>query len=118
MNSKGQTLVVFVLLLPVLAIILTYLIDLSTQYIEKRNIENTVKHALKTNINITDLQKTKKLILKNNKNITNITITKTDAIIILELTAQIPSKLIKQKLEINQTYKVTQNNNKIKIEKE
>ncbi len=118
MNNKGQTLVVFVLLLPVLVILLTYLVDLSTQHIEIRNIENVVKHALKTNINITDSQKIKKLILKNNKNITNITITKIDATIILELTAQIPSKLIKQKLEIKQTYKATQNNNKIKIEKE
>ena len=42
MNNKGQTLVVFVIILPIILIMLTLVIDLGLLYIEKRNIDNNV----------------------------------------------------------------------------
>ena len=42
MNNKGQTLVLFIILLPILLIIFTLVIDLGLLYIDKRNIENNV----------------------------------------------------------------------------
>ena len=42
MNNKGQTLVLFVILLPIMLIIFTLVIDLGLLYIDKRNIENNV----------------------------------------------------------------------------
>ncbi len=45
-NSKGQTLVLFVLLLPVLLLVLGFLIEFGLLQIEKRKIENTINNAL------------------------------------------------------------------------
>lgn len=46
MNSKGQTLVVFVLFLPVLVIVITMIINKSNMYYDKRNMENIAKEAI------------------------------------------------------------------------
>ena len=73
MNSRGQTLVIFVIILPILLIMLTLVIDLGFMYIEKRNIENNVYDSVKyylENIdeeNIND--KVNKLLHKNIKDI-------------------------------------------------
>lgn len=46
MNKKGQTLVIFIIILPLLLIILTMIVDRGYAYIEKRKIENYVKDAI------------------------------------------------------------------------
>lgn len=46
MNNKGQTLVVFVLFLPVLVIVITMIINKSNMYCDKRNMENIAKEAI------------------------------------------------------------------------
>lgn len=46
MNNKGQTLVVFVLFLPVLVIVITMIINKSNMYYDKRNMENIAKEAI------------------------------------------------------------------------
>lgn len=50
MNHKGQVLVVFVLLLPILLICASLIIDVGLSYLEKRNIERmteeTISYAL------------------------------------------------------------------------
>lgn len=46
MNNKGQTLVVFVLFLPVLVIAITMIINKSNMYYDKRNMENIAKEAI------------------------------------------------------------------------
>ena len=46
MNKKGQTLVVFVLFLPVLVIVITMIINESNMYYDKRNMENIAKEAI------------------------------------------------------------------------
>ena len=46
MNKKGQTLVVFVLFLPVLVIVITMIINKSNRYYDKRNMENIAKEAI------------------------------------------------------------------------
>lgn len=46
MNEKGQTLVIFIIILPLLLIILTMIVDRGYAYIEKRKIENYVKDAI------------------------------------------------------------------------
>jgi len=73
MNNKGQTLVIFVIILPILLIMLTLIIDLGFMYIEKRNIENNVYDSTKyylDNINEEDIDiKVNKLLNKNIKDI-------------------------------------------------
>jgi len=78
MNNKGQTLVIFVIVLPILLMMLTLIIDLGFLYIEKRNISNNVSDAVEyylDNSNDTDIEnKVTKLLNKNIKNIEDINI--------------------------------------------
>ena len=46
LNNKGQTLVLFVLLLPIILIILTNVINYGKLSFEKQKIENNIKSAL------------------------------------------------------------------------
>ena len=73
MNNKGQTLVIFVIILPILLIMLTLIIDLGFMYIEKRNIENNVYDSVEyylENIAEEDINnKVNKLLDKNIKDI-------------------------------------------------
>ena len=46
MNKKGQVLVAFVLLLPILFMIMGIFVDSGYLYIEKRNVDNNIKDAL------------------------------------------------------------------------
>lgn len=46
MNHKGQVLVLFLLLLPILLLLSALVIDIGFSYIEKRKIENVVKDTI------------------------------------------------------------------------
>lgn len=46
MNHRGQTLVLFILLLPVLLLVLGFLVDIGYLHIEKRKINDTVDMVL------------------------------------------------------------------------
>ena len=46
MNSKGQVLVMFIIILPVLLIIFTLVAELGLSYIEKRNISSNTYDAV------------------------------------------------------------------------
>ena len=73
MNNKGQTLVIFVIMLPVLILIFTLIVDYGLLSIEKRKISNNTYDALEYYLdNITDTnikEKTIKLLKNNLKNI-------------------------------------------------
>ena len=78
MNNKGQTLVIFVIILPIILILLTLVVDLGILHIEKRKIENNVLSASEYYLeNITDLDienKVRNLIDKNVKELDSISI--------------------------------------------
>lgn len=46
MNKKGQTLVLFVIFLPILLIVIQMIINKNNMYYEKRNMENIAQEAL------------------------------------------------------------------------
>lgn len=46
MNNKGQALVMFIMLLPIMIIMFAFIVDLGLLSIEKRNINNNVKEVL------------------------------------------------------------------------
>lgn len=50
MNHRGQTLVLFVLLLPVLLLVLGFLIDIGYLHIEKRKVDHAITNALEYGI--------------------------------------------------------------------
>lgn len=61
-NNRGQVLIVFILLLPVFLMLSGLIIDTGYLYIEKRNMDNNVKDALKYGLNHLDIETS---ILKN-----------------------------------------------------
>lgn len=129
MNNKGQTLVLFVLLLPVIILLLCLTIDLGKLLIEKRKIENVIKDAIKYELNInendTEILKNRLTnnIIKNVKNvkIKNIDITNNNVITIsiYKQSEGIFTKIFKNDLfDINLTYKGYMDNSNIVIKKE
>lgn len=72
-NNKGQTLIVFVILLPILLMIMSIIIDFGMLYIEKRNISNNLEDAITYYLNnIDDSNVRSDTINYLNKNIDNI----------------------------------------------
>ena len=75
MNNRGQTLVMFILMLPLLLIILCLVVDIGMLSLEKKRLENTLKDAIYYELNN---QETDSNIIKNrltntlSKNINNI----------------------------------------------
>ena len=65
MNSKGQVLVIFVILLPIFLMIFTFIIDLGMLSIEKRKIDNNTYDALEYYLDSNNKGKTIKLIENN-----------------------------------------------------
>lgn len=129
MNNKGQTLVLFILLLPIILLLLCLTIDLGRLLIEKRKIENVIKDAIKYELNInendTEISKNRltNTIIKNIKNvkIKNIDISSNQVITIsiYKQSEGIFTNLFKNDLfDINLTYKGYMDNSNIVIKKE
>lgn len=111
MNNKGQSLVVFVIILPIILIVLTAIIDLGFLYIEKRNISNTLYDSVEYYLNnIEDIDvdiKVREILNKNISNIDSINIVNDDIyveITIVKIRKSIYS-IISNDNEISITYK-------------
>lgn len=118
MNNKGQTLVVFVLILPVLLFIFTLVIDIGFVSISKRNINNNLYDASKYYLNnIEDIEvesKTKKLLNKNIKDIDEIIIEDKGSYISINLKKDIKGIYsFVSNIEIDLTYKVIKESKEI-----
>lgn len=51
MNKKGQTLVIFVIFVPIFVIIINFIINKTNMYYDKRNMENIVKESIHYGLN-------------------------------------------------------------------
>lgn len=111
MNNKGQALIIFVIILPILLMTLTLIIDLGFLYIEKRNINNTVCDAVEyylNNLNDVNVNnKIKVLLNKNIKDIKDIDIKSNDEYVLITVTKDRKSiySIIMQEHELSITYK-------------
>ena len=108
MNNKGQSLVVFIIILPILLMIFTLVIDLGFMHIEKRNIDNNCYDAVEyylENLNKEDIdQKVNRLLNENIKNI--------DEILINDTKDYVEISVSKNRKSI---YSIISNNTEIKI---
>ncbi len=68
MNNKGQVLPIFVILLPIIILIISYIVDIGIMYSEKRRIVNITSDAINYYIESKDYDNTLKLLNKNIKN--------------------------------------------------
>ncbi len=117
MNNKGQTLVLFVILIPFILILLGFVIDISSLSLEKVKVDNTIRDVLKD-------------CLENNKNeeeivnlinINNIYIKKINmenSILYMEVSKEYVGNIFKRKYNLNFKYKVYMENDKVIIKKE
>lgn len=108
MNNRGQSLVVFIIILPILLIIFTLVIDLGFMYIEKRSMDNNCYDAVEyylENINKEDIDKKVNNLL--NENIKNI-----DEILINDTEKYVEISIKKNRKSI---YSIISNNTEIKI---
>lgn len=119
MNNKGQTLVVFVIILPILLIMFTLIIDLGSMYIEKRNIENNVYDSVVyylENIDEEDINnRINKLLNKNIKNIDELIINKEEDYVEIKVSKVRKSiySIITNDTEISVNYKGYKKDKKI-----
>jgi len=123
MNNKGQTLVLFILLLPLIFLLTAVIYDLGTLSITKHKIENEIKTSIKYGLNnIEDKNIHNKINNMLDKNIDGtkaITITdKTIKIKVEDTKESIFPNIIKDKYDIKITYNGYIDNGKIKINRE
>jgi hypothetical protein len=126
-NNKGQTLVVFVIILPLIVLLLTIIINEGSLYIQKRTMENTIKEAILYRFDFEGsdeevLQKIERYLYKNIDNIEYLNIDIDDGYIKINIESSIekelPSFIFQNQLTIKFTYIGYINNEKIIIEKE
>ena len=69
MNNRGQSLIIFVLILPIIVLFIAFLVDSSISMVEKNRIDGIITSNIKQalNNNITDINKIKNAIIKNEK---------------------------------------------------
>ncbi len=122
MNKKGQVLVLFALLLPLILMCVGLVIDTGLLYVEKRKIDSVVKDTVEYGVNNIESVTDEELSILLNKNIENI---KTKEIKIengiVTITVSLQKKSIfsvifgTDRYEIKSTYKGMIENSKLKI---
>lgn len=119
MNNKGQTLIIFVIVLPVLLLFTAFFIDLSLVSLNHNKIDGSIRDNLEIILkdNIKDENKIKKVFQENKINISKITIT--DNEIEIDVNQQIDSlfgNIVKFKIyRIEETYIGNYQTNKINV---
>lgn len=68
-NNKGQTLVTFIVFLPILLIILATVVDIGLMYYEKNKLDNLNMMTTEYALDNLDVNKINNLIKKNDKNV-------------------------------------------------
>lgn len=109
MNNKGQTLVLFVLILPIIIFIMLLVIDVSNMFITKQELNNINKIVLNYGLDIIEEEnidsKLEELINKNVLNNEH-TIRIDNGIIEIEIKKNIQGIVTKKKIyEVKSTYK-------------
>lgn len=76
MNKRGQSLIIFVLLLPIIILFAAFLIDSSLSIMEKNKIDGIITSNMENSLNkdIRDIEKIKKAIAKNGNMETSVNI--------------------------------------------
>lgn len=124
LNNKGQTLVMFVILLPIFLLIITLVYDFGNALYEKERLDNTnymvIEYGLDNidNVSENDLID---LVMKNSSNLDNVYVLIKDNEIIVKLSKNVKGVVGKlfgfELIEINSNYEGTISQNEKKIER-
>ena len=119
MKNKGQALVLFVLLLPIIILIFSFVIDIGYVSVTKKKIDNNIEKIIANSFenNLTE-EETKNLIIKNIDNVYIREITKTESNLKVDIKVTINTIFsgIKQNT-YEKSYKAIKQENEIKIRK-
>lgn len=86
MNNKGQTLVIFIILLPIFLFLLVLVVDYGLLSIEKRKVDNNTKDALEYYLsNIDDVDIKNKAINLLKENVDNVEVNIIDDVDFVEI---------------------------------
>lgn len=126
LNNKGQVLVCFVIMLPILLLAITLIVNLGIYGIEKRKVSNTVKDTIKYGLNHIDDDNVKDtmraLIIQNidDINASDINITTSNGYIKINVTKTEKALFsgFNNNLQIDVTYSGNISDNGIKIMEE
>ena len=115
MNNKGQVLVIFIIIIPILLLLVTLVVDLGLLYKEKQSISNNIKNALEYYLDSKDsnaLENMKELLNQNIKE-SKIDIKDEEEYIEITVSKKWNSLSIKKDEEIIITYKCIKNSKEI-----
>ena len=126
LNNKGQVLVCFVIMLPILLLAIALIVNLGIYGIEKRKVSNTVKDTIKYGLNHIDDDNVKDtmrdLIIQNidDINVSDINITTANSYIKINVTKTEKALFsgFNNNLQIDVTYSGNISDNGIKIMEE
>lgn len=124
LNNKGQSLVTFVLIIPIILLVLVLVYDVADALYEKNRLSNTSylaeEYAL-DNIDNIDENEVIAYILKNSENLNNISVIIKDGVVDIELDKNIKGVFGKSLnfdlIEIKSKYRGTMVNGKKNIER-
>lgn len=94
LNNKGQTLVLFVLMVPIFIILFVFVIDIGNGWYEKIRLSNTCQMAISyglDDIDNTSQDDLKELILKNDREVEDVIVSIEDNVIVIKLSKKINS---------------------------
>lgn len=118
MNNKGQVLIIFVIMLPILVTVLSFVVDLGLLSIEKRKLNNNTYDAVVyylNNINNIDIKEKTTKLLEKNLNDVYIKIIENDIDVKITVEKEYKSlyTVISNNQKISITYKGIKENNEI-----
>lgn len=126
MNNKGQTLVVFILLIPLMVLLLSFVINQGYVYIAKRELESNIKESINMRFSldesldiegkirsyfIKNVDDIKSLDIKISPNYIKVTVT-------IAVKAQLPMIIDKNGFEIESSYEGILRDDQIIVSKE
>ncbi len=124
LDNKGQSLVMFILIIPIILLLLVLIYDVAGALYEKNRLSNTsylaIEYAL-DNINNIDENNIVEYILKNSENLNNISVIIKDEVVDIELDKNIKGIFGKSLnfdlIEVKSKYRGTIVNGKKNIER-
>lgn len=119
MNNKGQSLVLFILLLPLIFILISLVLEVGFLYINKKQVDSEIRYTLKNSIkaNIKDEVKIQNIIKENLGNDIKVDIKNSNERLIIEVTKKHKFLIIKKDYNIKSKFYGYINDEKVIIEK-
>lgn len=95
LNNKGQTLVLFVCIIPILLIIIGLVVDFGRVNTEKEKLDSINKLAIEyikeNDANTDSISKASDIIIKNDSTITNVKVEEVDSVVTIILDKEVDS---------------------------